>query len=94
MLKQYVSDLNNADVLVLGCTHYTLVKGLIQYYVGPDVKVIDSNAAVARQVLRVMQKENLENPQDSPELRFQCSGDESAFMREVERYIRLATPHV
>ena len=41
------------DVVVLGCTHYTLIREEIQRVVGAEVKVIDSNAAVARQVARV-----------------------------------------
>jgi len=41
------------DVVVLGCTHYTLIRDDIQHLVGADVKVIDSNEAVAKQVKRV-----------------------------------------
>ncbi len=41
------------DVVVLGCTHYPLIREDIQRIVGPGVQVIDSNAAVARQVKRV-----------------------------------------
>jgi glutamate racemase len=41
------------DVVVLGCTHYTLIADDIRNVVGPDVQVIDSNLAVARQVKRV-----------------------------------------
>jgi glutamate racemase len=38
----------NIDTIVLGCTHYTLIKKEIQEIVGPKVKLIDSNLAVAR----------------------------------------------
>jgi len=41
------------DVVVLGCTHYTLIKDDIQRLVGPAAQVIDSNEAVAKQVKRV-----------------------------------------
>jgi glutamate racemase len=41
------------DVVVLGCTHYTLIRDDIQRIVGEGVKVIDSNEAVAKQVKRV-----------------------------------------
>lgn len=37
-----------ADVLVLGCTHYPLVRGLIAEVVGPDVDLIDPGAAIAQ----------------------------------------------
>lgn len=43
----------NIDTIVLGCTHYTLMRDEIQRIVGKDIKLIDSNAAVARQVKKV-----------------------------------------
>lgn len=43
------------DALVLGCTHYPFVRPLIERICGPDVRVIDPSAAVARQVGRVLQ---------------------------------------
>jgi len=43
----------NIDAIVLGCTHYTLIKKDIQKIVGPKVKLIDSNSAVARQVKKL-----------------------------------------
>lgn len=86
LITEYTKDLGDSDVIVLGCTHYTLIKGAVQYAVGPDVKVIDSNEAVARQVLRVMQAESLENPQDTPEYNFSCSGDAEQFLQQVQKY--------
>jgi glutamate racemase len=41
-----------ADVLVLACTHYPLVRGAIERLVGPDVLVLDPAPAVARQLGR------------------------------------------
>ena len=38
-----------ADVLVLGCTHYPFLRPLIQEAAGPDVHILDTGAAVARQ---------------------------------------------
>lgn len=41
-----------ADTLVLGCTHYPHLTPLIEALAGPQVAVLDSGAAVARQVRR------------------------------------------
>jgi len=41
------------DKIVLGCTHYTLIKDRIQKIVGDGVEVIDSNEAVAKQAKRI-----------------------------------------
>lgn len=43
----------NIDTIVLGCTHYTLIRPEIQKIVGPKVKLLDSNLAVAKQVEKV-----------------------------------------
>jgi len=52
LLETYVLPLvaRGADTLVLGCTHYPFLRSLIQDIAGPDVAVIDSSEAVARQL--------------------------------------------
>lgn len=52
LVSSYVVPLlkQNADVLVLGCTHYPFLKALIQDIAGPSVTVIDSGAAIARRL--------------------------------------------
>lgn len=47
----------NIDTIVLGCTHYTLIRPEIQKIVGKNVKIIDSNKAVARQVKKIYDKD-------------------------------------
>ncbi len=48
-----------ADTLVLGCTHYPLVRGLIADIAGPDVIITDAGDAVARQVQNRLAEANL-----------------------------------
>lgn len=43
----------NIDTIVLGCTHYTLIKSEIQKIVGKGAKLVDSNLAVAKQVKKI-----------------------------------------
>lgn len=43
-----------ADVIVLGCTHFPALRGAVEAVAGPDVRVIDSGAAVARQTRAVL----------------------------------------
>ncbi len=47
---EYLAPLKRAgiDTLVLGCTHYPLLKRVIQEAIGPEVRLIDSAAEVAR----------------------------------------------
>lgn len=49
------------DVIVLGCTHYPFLRDEIQAYVGPDVAIIDSGAAIARRVSSVLKTQHLLN---------------------------------
>ena len=54
LLSQYLQPMidRGLDVLLLGCTHYPLVKRAIRQFVGPGVKVIDSSRACAEDVAR------------------------------------------
>jgi glutamate racemase len=56
IVQRYVMPLleQQADVLVLGCTHYPFLRPLIAEIAGPNVTIIDTGAAVARQVVRVL----------------------------------------
>lgn len=88
MIEGALKDLGNIDVIILGCTHYTLIKGLIQNIAGPDVKVIDSNTAVARHVLRVVRKANLERPSETPEYVFTSSKEPEQFTARAQAILQ------
>lgn len=65
-----------ADVIVLGCTHYVFLRRLVEARVGPQVRVIDTGAAVARQVRRrLTEADVLAVPARPAGERFWCSGD-------------------
>ncbi len=61
LLERYVLPLleRGADTLVLGCTHYPFLAPLIQEIAGSGVAVIDSAAAVARQLHRRLEAGDL-----------------------------------
>jgi glutamate racemase len=52
LVKKYTQIVKSfgADTLVLGCTHYPLVKNLVKKNLGRDIAVIDSSKAVAKRV--------------------------------------------
>ena len=52
LIRQYCAPLlaKGADTIVLGCTHYPFVRSLIETQVGPEVVLIDTGAAVAKQL--------------------------------------------
>jgi glutamate racemase len=47
------------DTLALGCTHFPFLRKDIQKIMGNDVEILDSGAAVGRQVQRILEKEHL-----------------------------------
>src|SRR5258708_11892977 len=64
IVKEYLTPLlsNRIDTLVLGCTHYPLLKGLLGRIAGPQVRLIDSAEETARAVARTLQENNLAAP--------------------------------
>lgn len=59
--EQYLSDLKkkNVGALVLGCTHYPILRNLISGVIGTDVQLIDSGAAAAREVELLLESNQL-----------------------------------
>jgi len=58
--ETYLKDLRSTiDTLVLGCTHYPILKGVIQETVGPQVELIDSGEATAREVTLLLTEKGL-----------------------------------
>ena len=48
-----------ADRIVLGCTHYPFLRPVIEAIAGPGVQVIDPAPAVARQTVRILEKQGI-----------------------------------
>jgi glutamate racemase len=68
------------DTVILGCTHYPLIRPLLQRMLGPGVELISSGAALARQVEHALSTRSLGNPRDGEgDYRFLCTGDARAF---------------
>lgn len=61
LIRRYCAPLlaEGADTVVLGCTHYPFVRPLIEKQVGTDVVLIDTGAAVARQLQKRLVSANL-----------------------------------
>ncbi len=58
--ETYLKDLRSSiDTLVLGCTHYPILKGVIQETVGSQVELIDSGEATAVEVKSLLKEKGL-----------------------------------
>lgn len=87
---EYLAPLiaTNIDVLVLGCTHYKLLKPLLGRILGPDVTLIDSAAETAAEVGRELRDAGLLAPSDAtPTHRFVASDDPRQFLQLGQRFL-------
>jgi glutamate racemase len=88
--REYLTPLTAAGVgaLVLGCTHYPLLKPLLQRIMGPGVRLIDSGEETARVVASALRERGLEAPDGAPAAhRFAVSDDEARFRQVGARFI-------
>ena len=94
--RRYLQPLRDAgvDVLVLGCTHYPLLKGVIRAVMGDEVLLVDSAEEVAGQVEILLHKEGMRNPGPRSEQHLQIfMSDRSEHFLEIgERFLGLSLP--
>jgi glutamate racemase len=60
--KRYLSAMTGLDALVLGCTHYPILRDVIQETVGADVLLIDSGEAAADETAALLIEKDMANP--------------------------------
>jgi glutamate racemase len=78
------------DTVILGCTHYPLVRPMLQRMLGPGVAIVTSGAALARQVEHALGSRELANPRSGEgDYRFLCTGDPDAFRDLGTRFLQL-----
>lgn len=79
------------DALVLGCTHYPILRGVIQQTVGPHVKLIDSGEAAAEEVEKLLTAKGLANPKEVSGNRTLCDDLDHFYVTDAaERFARVA----
>jgi glutamate racemase len=77
------------DTLVLGCTHYPLLTGVISLVMGEEVTLVSSAEETAKDVYRVLSTQGLLRPPGLPEPvhHFVATGDTEAFRRLGRRFL-------
>jgi len=92
--ETYLKDLRSSiDTLVLGCTHYPILKRVIQQTVGPQVKLIDSGEATGREVKSLLEEKDLarDAPETSARERQLCDDLDHFYVTDAaERFARVA----
>lgn len=88
--KKYLAPLRrkSIDTLVLGCTHYPLLKNVILQAVGKGVNIVDSASSVAEEVAGTLRKFNaLSCASKKPEHRFFATDAIEQFAKAGERFL-------
>ncbi len=86
--EEYLKDIkNDIDTLILGCTHYPLLKETIQKVVGENVKIVNSGYETALKVKEILEKENLLKENGIGNYRFFVSDITDNFKETAERFL-------
>src|SRR5207247_2998073 len=94
MVEAYVRPMLDAgaDTIVLGSTHYVFLKPVLAELAGPNVALIETGAAVARQLARVLDERDLRADGERSAERFWTSGDTTMSTRVISALLGRAVP--
>lgn len=88
---EYLDELRSADIdtLVLGCTHYPLLTGVLSYVMGETVTLVSSAEETAQDVYRVLVANDLLREADfgPAEYVFKVTGDPAEFEVHGRRFL-------
>lgn len=92
LVDGYCAPLHAAgvDTVILGCTHYPLVRPVLQRALGRGVEIVTSGQAIADAVAEALEAAGLGRPRGPRgDYRFLCSGDAEEFRRLGRRFLQL-----
>jgi len=90
--RRYLINLKNQeiDTLILGCTHYPIIKESIQEFFGEQVKIIDSGKETALYARKVLKDSNLlNNTENNFKYYFYVSDSCENFKNEAKKFLNL-----
>ena len=91
-VQEYAEPLKRAgcDTVILGCTHYPLIRPVLQRVFGRDVTLVFSAEETAREVSETLARKGWENGRDRVgAYRFLTTGDPALFRALGERFLQL-----
>ncbi|SOD72645.1 glutamate racemase [Jatrophihabitans sp. GAS493] len=91
LAEAYLAPLNHAgvDTVVLGCTHYPLLTGLLSVVLGDQVTLVSSAEETAKDIYRVLLSDDLLRPDDAPPPQhiFRATGSGEMFTKLSHRFL-------
>jgi glutamate racemase len=95
--ERYLKDIKDKgiDTLVLGCTHYPLLKGVISRVMGEEVILIDSAVEVAKEIKEILNAADSKRGQQGKPLReFYVTDSPERFVKVGERFLENNIEHI
>jgi glutamate racemase len=78
------------DTVILGCTHYPLIRGMLQRELGRDVTLVSAAEEVAEEVAATLARKRIARDHcRRGSYRFACTGDAEAFATVGRRFLQL-----
>jgi glutamate racemase len=92
MVRSYCEPLKKAEVdtVILGCTHYPLVRPMLQRVLGREVRLVTAGHAIAATAQRVLEESGLgKSGNEEGTYRFLCTGDADSFRELGTRFLQM-----
>ena len=88
LIHTYLSDpvLQGIDSLILGCTHYPLIRNEIAAYYHPEITIVDNTEIVARHLRQELQQMDLLNDEEPVPHRFYVSDYTDSFEKSTQLF--------
>lgn len=80
------------DVIILGSTHFPILRSMIQDFMGEGVTILDSGGAIARQVQRILNNNQIISTQKSFSHSLFTTGEIKPFQQIAQRVLSTTTP--
>jgi glutamate racemase len=91
-VRNYCAPLRRArvDTVILGCTHYPLVRPMLQRFLGREVRLVTAGHALAAAAQRILESRQLETARRGEgTYSFICTGDPQSFRELGTRFLQL-----
>ena len=91
-VRSYCAPLKRArvDTVILGCTHYPLVRPMLQRFLGREVRLVTAGHALAASAQRILEADRLATERrEEGTYSFVCTGDAEAFRVLGTRFLQL-----
>ena len=89
VIEQYLADIRDAgvDTLILGCTHYPLIKAMIGEYMGRSVTLIDPAKTAAHHLERILSERGMKSGHENGQAHYFVSDMPDSFVQTADLFL-------